>query len=271
MKIVTILLSVLMITFTALAEINDETNSDEYVPEPFDQMATNIDTYADLIPVAIYRVRNFEKNFVCVGTLFKTNFTAYTVLIPKHLLTEDVALKGKYTFGVQLMRPASSEIICYITGVHSIMTTKENFDVALGDLGTNQVEAAGMIAKFSKETPPIVSKRVQFSPAKTVTIDGKETKFLRSLITGKQVNILGYGMISNAPPNIVIEMKAGSGYSGSAFFDENKRLFILGGETLDNGYFLKSAGEGYFQREYGHEVKSIALLVGPIDLERCTN
>ena len=201
------------------------------------------------------------------------------VIIPEHLFSGDK--KFKWAYGIRTARPDSQGIIGFITKIETAATNQYSFDVALATIGTNWVSATNFTSSLA------IKGAALFLPTTNVFVRGKETRILRSLITGRQVNILGYGVkpdsafvaaskikenvgrvmtVKDECPFVVIEMKSKAGYSGSAFFDEHKRLFILHGGMENESDFLKKACD-YAERIYRRRIDGVALLTGPILLE----
>ncbi len=121
----------------------------------------------------------------------------------------------------------------------------------------------------------------------TVVVKGKEIKTIRSLVTGKEVRIIGYSLlippeanaffqkkenkgkkiiVEDLNPYIAVEMKSIGGHSGTPFYDEHGRVLILHG-ALENegGPDVKDAKEA-FRKRYGRIPEGIALLTGTLEI-----
>lgn len=290
MRTLTLILSaVFLFGYAGFTQAAEQTRTNEgktrfpSLPDQFKSMTTNTAIYEGLTPVAIYRCTNHHVNFVCVGTMYWSSPDTKEVIIPEHLFTDEGWFKGAY--GIRSARPDSHGLIGYINKVEKPDTNQYSIDVTFATIGTNWTSATNFTPYFSSR----ISKKeaVYFSPSPTVIMRGKETRRLRSLITGNEVKILGYGVkpdaafteasknkenwgkkmiVQDERPYVVIEMKSKDGHSGSAFFDEHRRLFILhGGPDMGND-FLKKVDK-YVEKTYGREAEGAAVLTGPLLLE----
>ena len=228
-------------------------------------------TVQSLFPAAIYRYKDGKVNFACVGTVVFTDANTCNAIVPEHIFSADVGFSG--AFVVRIARPDNHCIIGFINAIINPDTNSYLRDIAITTVSTN-----GMVIAPSLKRP--MEEKVFTLPSPTVDISGTETKTIRSLITGEEVKIIGYGIRSNPKleeelkagktvsvseehPYIIVEFKSDEGYSGTAFFDENNRIFILHGGFKDGN---NDAGKDFLAR-YGREPKGMASLVGPVVFE----
>jgi len=274
----------LLVAFTvATPAFSDESNGnragfyqmgiiDDPLPIQFDGI-TNVDFYQDFIPAVVYRYRQDHKvNFVCVGTVFPTGTNTYSIIVPEHLFSEDIGFNG--AFAVRIARPDNHIIIGFIDKITDSGSNLFGLDIAIATISTNSRVIAPFHFDGGKEA-------IQTFSSYTVNVRGRETKTLRSLITGKEAKIIGYGVKINAEinrrlrvgekiiveeqhPYVLVEFESNKGYSGIAFFDENRRLFIVHGGFATEELEPKTA-KGFFN-VYGRNPKNVCVLVGPLSI-----
>lgn len=249
------------------------------LPEPFIGMETNNFLKNGMVPIAIYITtesgKGYKVAFTCVGIMYWEEEGVAKAIVPKHMFREASKLDELYGYGVRIARPDSHSIVGFITNVKDLSGNRFGRDVALVSVGINKVSARKLASAISVPTN-VCNENIIYSFTNSVVIRGKSVKSLRSFITNKEVKILGYALEVDSSffkdkelegklyhrglptdfdkaPQIAIDIASEHGFSGSPFFDEYGRIFIMSSSRL--------------KPEWG-AVKGLSLLTGPITLGR---
>jgi len=213
------------------------------LPEQFNGM-TNIDVYAGIYPAAVYRHRGKQISFACVGTMFQTSPKHWSIILPEHLFLKDKRLGFKGGYVVRIARPDTG----YMGFVDKVEHSPTGGDVAIATvlLGTNET----VIEDNTEPIPPYITCII---PSPTVVICNQEVKTICSLITGKQVPIVGCGVeIQAKKPRryLTIEMPCGPGSSGSAYFDQTGRIFIAHAIIPEDSALMKEVDHYWIEKKW---------------------
>jgi hypothetical protein len=258
----------------------ESTNAPYPIPKAFAAM-TNADVLPSFAPVAVYECfSNKATRVVCMGAAFVPYDDQCRVILPAGIFS-DTQFKG--AFGVRILRPDSGSLIGFINKVAIAGTNAENASMAIGTVGTNEVHLSRSSVMTNWPVLPF------FEPA--VSVRGLAVKKVTSLLTGREVRIIGHGYplvnieglvvsdnirqkygdalgdsIGTVDPDqtyLVIEVDP-NGLDGSVFFDNHGRIY-----TYYNGF--RPSGETKigkrlimdFKDHYGEAPRSVAALAGP--------
>jgi hypothetical protein len=249
------------------------------LPEPFDGIETNCFIKNSVVPIGIYLVTEYKNGckafFVCVGTMYWEGEDVAKAIVPKHMFRDASKYDESYGYGVRIARPDSHSIVGFVTGVEDLSGEKFGRDVALVSIGTNKVSARKLASGIVVPAENFHENMIR-SNTNSVMVRDKVIKSLRSLITNKEVKILGYvlnvdesffksrpagselfypGPVTDLDktPSIAIDVASDYGFSGSAFFDEHGRMFIVTSSLL--------------RPDWG-ATKGVTVLTGPVTLKR---
>lgn len=242
---------------TAQPETLNLTKIGASIPEPFpvqfDGLVKN-SSFTNLLPAAIYLYQSNKTHFACVGLAYAYD-GGYQLMVPEHLF-----VKGQnYAYAFRVARPGNTNIDGFINGVIPPGDEAGDCDIAFATTGPEPRVIEGFYAK------PLAVLTHMF-PATTVTMGSKKVSSIRSLITGKTALIVGYDVegTNTTPRGILIEAKNGEGYSGSPFYDEYGRLYILHSAMVGTDPLFKTINK-QFQEQIHRNSQGIACIVGPME------
>ena len=176
-------------------------------------------------PVLIYRYRGTNRPaFTAVGTLFEDKNEPLIITV-NHLFAK------KFSNELFVIRFLSPDAHTVTNGIESIVYRP-------ADVGIPEVDVIFVRPGFPKlveclsEKDDLKMETTKGFLFKDVTISGKVTRKLKSLVTGKEYPVIG---VAKNPQYILIEYGSKSGESGTGFTDEFGRFYILSGSTRGNG------------------------------------
>jgi len=245
-------------------------------PPQFAEMSANTNIFPGLYPAAIYRFKDNKVNFACMGSMFQEGTNSFSIILPEHVF--NAKEPEDYAYGVRIMRPDNHRIDGFVGNIEMKSTDIFGCDMVIAGVTNCPVP----IKRFSKRSN---IKNIIVAYTSTIISKGKEVRQLRSLVTGKPAKILGYGFkpteqllklthmnpmgqtvtVDEDHPLIAIEDATIEGDSGGAYFDENRRIFIVSGSVEVSARMLKT-DKGDLIRIPDKTIR-ITLLTGPVMLE----
>ncbi len=247
------------------------------LPQPQFEGLTDSDVYPGVYLAAVYRFKTGATAFGCVAAVYQSGPTNFEIILPKHLFSKDKKLGFEGCYAVRIVRPDGG-----IFGfIDKLYPSKKGSDIVIGtiQLGTKNPPIVKDVTDLALPGIPYIKI------SSTVTMSDKEVKNLHSFITGKEIRIIGYGfelqpnelvatnetgteLILKEKPHqcIVIDRHTVSGSSGSPYFDQNGRIFIIHGVSLEIDKKLADAVNTELIERNEGKVKGLTYLDGPIDL-----
>ncbi len=219
-------------------------------------LADNISTNITPVEVFIYCGNTWV--YICKGVVYPDAPHEYGIFLHEHAFP-----KGQTNiYGV---RNISTNTSCfrsgYITTIVSTSKDNKGFDIVFATIGQQPREIVGFSTIPEENTISIRSTNV-------VTMAGKSISSLRSVSTGKDAWIIGYGSRSerdNDHSFVIVEAESAAGCSGTAFYDEkNNLLFIQQGGFTSHDPVVVSVND--FLRKTHRQAEGVAVLVGPIEI-----
>ena len=192
----------------------------EPLPQPFDDLLkTNL--VDGLFPAAVYTYSNGMVTFACVGTVFQSDTNSFNIIVCEHIFPKGEDL----CYCVRIANKSSNNVVGFISKIELSSKDLKGTDavVAAIERGEKKIKGFSLL--------DVHDNHANFTFTNSVVVGKMSVTNLRSLITGKPVKILGYGLRAGRAerPLIAAESKNTKGYSGSGYVDEHGRLFVLHG------------------------------------------
>ena len=272
----TILCAIAGISQTVQAEI--DAPLDPPVPEIIGTVATNCIS-PGLHPAMIYAYRPADKKiaFGCLGGIFATGTNTYNIIAPAHMLNKHYVTD--HIYAIRTLQPDSHAIVCYLDTITDSSTNGSTYDFVIGTTSMTP-----------KVVPPLTDSAIEIGlitlPEYPVNYKGKTVNKLRSIITGKEVQIIGRSfratpqllemaahnqlkdigaMAEDRNSYIAVELVNQEGCSGHLFVDEYNRLYSLNSGEMEKDPYSELMRKAFFDRFHRYP-KGIAMLSGVLEL-----
>ncbi len=197
-----------------------EVDMEEYVSS----MVTTNEVSPGYEPVIIYYQNDGDVNrYCCVGTVFINKDKELNIITAEHIFRNTI--KNKSIFSIKLLRGATDPVKRYLM---EIVKTGSDF---------NGEERDAVILKMGSQ-PTQFTPYSRFNDGEEsqnfwgeVTIQNQRVRKVKSLISGKSFEAVGYSKVDkiNGAVFILIDKKSLIGESGTGFFDDHGGLWILHG------------------------------------------